>query len=32
LQILFSSSLEADYLYKELVERHKRAEERLKGD
>ena len=32
LQILFSSSLEAEYLYKELVERYKRAEERLKGD
>jgi hypothetical protein len=32
LQILFSSSFEAEYLYKELVERHKRAEEKLKGD
>jgi hypothetical protein len=31
-QILFSSSLEAAYLYKELVERYKRAEETLKGD
>ncbi len=31
LEILFSSSLEAEYLYRELAERHKRAEERLKG-
>ena len=32
LQILFSSSLEAKYLYKELAERYKRAQEALKGD
>jgi hypothetical protein len=32
LQILFSSSLEAKYLYRELAERHKRAQETLKGD
>jgi len=32
LQILFSSPLEAEYLYKELAERYKRAEERLKGE
>jgi hypothetical protein len=31
IQILFSNSLEAKYLYKELVERYKRAEDRLKG-
>ncbi|MGH9910520.1 MAG: hypothetical protein ACRD32_07765 [Nitrososphaerales archaeon] len=31
IQILFSSSLEAKYLYKELAERYKRAEDRLKG-
>ena len=30
-QIWFSSALEAKYLYKELAERYKRAEERLKG-
>ena len=30
-QILFSSSLEAKLLYGELLERYKRAEERLKG-
>jgi hypothetical protein len=30
-QILFSSSLEAKLLYNELFEKHKRAEERLKG-
>ena len=32
LQTLLSSSLEAEYLYKELVERHKRAERQMKGD
>lgn len=32
IQILFSSPLEARYLYKELAEKYKRAEERLKGD
>ena len=32
LQILFSSSLEAEYLYRELAERYKRPEERLKGE
>ncbi|MDA4115034.1 MAG: hypothetical protein OK442_00595 [Thaumarchaeota archaeon] len=32
LQILFSSSLEAEYLYKELVERYKWAERKIKGD
>jgi len=31
IQILFSSSLEAKYLYKELAERYKRAEDKLKG-
>ncbi len=31
IQILFSSSLEAEYLYAELAERYKRAEEKLKG-
>ena len=31
IQIWFSSSLEAKYLYKELAERYKRAEDRLKG-
>ena len=31
-QILFSSSLEAKYLYKELAERYKRDEEKLRGD
>lgn len=31
IQILFSNSLEAKYLYKELAERYKRAEDRLKG-
>ncbi len=29
-QILFSSSLEARYLYKELAERYKRAEDALR--
>ena len=32
IQILFSSSLEAKYLYKELAERYKQAERRLKGE
>lgn len=32
LQILFSSSLEAEYLYKELAERYKLAEEKLNGE
>ncbi|GEM_PF-981251 len=32
LQILFSSSLEAEFLYKELVERYKGAEGKIKGD
>jgi hypothetical protein len=32
LQILFSSPLEAEYLNRELVERYKRAEERLKSE
>jgi len=31
IQILFSSPLEAKYLYKELAERYKRAEDKLKG-
>lgn len=31
IQILFSSQLEAKFLYKELAERYKRAEDRLKG-
>lgn len=31
IQILFSSSLEAKYLYKELAERYKRSEDKLKG-
>jgi len=30
-QILFSSPLEAKYLYRELAERYKQAEDRLKG-
>ena len=30
-QIVFSNSLEAKYLYKELAERYKGAEDRLKG-
>jgi len=30
-QILFSSSLEAKFLYNELFERYKQAEESLKG-
>lgn len=30
IQILFSSPLEAKYLYNELAERYKRAEDRLK--
>ena len=29
IQILFSSSLEAKYLYKELAERYKRAQDKL---
>ena len=29
-QILFSSSLEAKYLYQELAEKYKQAEDRLK--
>ncbi len=32
IQILFSSPAEAKYLYRELEERYKRAEEKLKGD
>lgn len=32
LQVLFSSSLEARYLYKELSERYKRAEDTLEGE
>jgi len=32
LQLVFSSSLEAAYLYWELAERYKRAEDRLSGD
>jgi hypothetical protein len=31
IQILFSSPLEAGYLYKELAARYKRAEDRLKS-
>ena len=31
IQILFSSALEAEYLYSELVEKYKRAEDALKG-
>lgn len=31
IQIMFSSPLEAKYLYSELSERYKRAEDRLKG-
>jgi len=31
IQIVFSNSLEAKYLYKELAERYKGAEDRLKG-
>ncbi len=31
IQIWFSSSLEAKYLYRELAERYKRAEDKLKG-
>jgi hypothetical protein len=31
IQILFSSPLEAKFLYKESPERYKRAEDRLKG-
>ena len=31
-QILFSSPVEAMYPYKELAERHKQDERRLKGD
>lgn len=30
-QLLFSSPLEAGFLYKELAARYKQAEERLKG-
>jgi hypothetical protein len=29
IQLLFSSSIEAKYLYKELAERYKRAEDKL---
>ena len=32
IQILFSSPLEAGYLYRELAERYKRAEEKVKGE
>jgi hypothetical protein len=32
IQILFSSPLEAGYLYQELAKRYKRAERRLKGE
>lgn len=32
IQIVFSSPLEAGYLYGELAERYKRAEEKLKGE
>jgi hypothetical protein len=32
LQLVFSSSLEAAYLYRELAERYKRAEDRLSRD
>lgn len=31
IQIIFSSPLEAKYLYKELGEKYKRAEDKLKG-
>lgn len=31
IQILFSSSLEAKFLYGELAEKYKRAEDKLKG-
>ncbi|MGH9993179.1 MAG: hypothetical protein ACREBU_07015 [Nitrososphaera sp.] len=31
IQILFSSPIEAKFLYRELAERYKRAEDRLKG-
>ncbi len=31
IQIVFSNSIEAKYLYKELAERYKRAADRLKG-
>jgi hypothetical protein len=31
MQIIFSNSLEAKYLYKELAERYKRAEDKIKG-
>ncbi|HEV8387065.1 MAG TPA: hypothetical protein VGQ03_05540 [Nitrososphaera sp.] len=31
IQILFSSPLEAKFLYRELVEKYKRAEDKLKG-
>jgi hypothetical protein len=31
IQILFSSSLEAKFLYRELAEKYKRAEDKLKG-
>jgi len=30
-QIVFSNRLEAKYLYRELAERYKRAEEKLRG-
>jgi hypothetical protein len=32
LKILFSSSFDAELLYRELAERYKPAEERLKGE
>ena len=32
IQIVFSSPLEAKYLYRELAEKYKRAEERLGGE
>jgi len=32
IQILFSRSFEAKYLYRELAEKYKRAEEELGGD
>ena len=31
IQIVFSSSIESKYLYKELAERYKRAQDKLKG-
>ena len=31
MQIIFSNSLEAKYLYKELAERYKGAEDKIKG-